>query len=247
VDLIENIGAFLGIAAFVGLAILAFLYFSQARDLRRLREWAGGAPERARSAAEQAAAARGEPPPEVSGPTRVERAWGRVRAGLSAIGNRLVAAWQAGDRRSPVDLRIVAATLLVAGVAAGALLTDGFGLLGEKGGSARGGKGGAPPRENIEVAVLNGTTTNVPGLASQVGEDVKGSGYKLGEVADTQIDYQDSVVMYIPDHEPEAEVVANDLRKDLGSMGTEKMTSDVRPRARGANVAVIVGQDNADL
>ena len=39
-----------GLAAFLGLAVLALLYFSQARDVRRLREWAGRAPERAGAA-----------------------------------------------------------------------------------------------------------------------------------------------------------------------------------------------------
>ncbi len=42
-----NIGAIAGFAAIVGLAVLAMLYFSQARDVRRLREWAGREPERA--------------------------------------------------------------------------------------------------------------------------------------------------------------------------------------------------------
>src|SRR3954467_11234396 len=44
---VEQIGAVAGLAAVIGLAILSALYFSQARDLRRLREWAGRAPERA--------------------------------------------------------------------------------------------------------------------------------------------------------------------------------------------------------
>jgi hypothetical protein len=43
---IEQIGAFAGLAAFLGLAVLALLSFTQGRDLRRLREWAGSAPER---------------------------------------------------------------------------------------------------------------------------------------------------------------------------------------------------------
>jgi hypothetical protein len=55
VDAIQDVGAYAGFAAVVGLAVLAALYFSQARDVRRLREWAGRAPERA---AEQTAAAR---------------------------------------------------------------------------------------------------------------------------------------------------------------------------------------------
>src|SRR4051794_18150444 len=46
-DLIERVGSFVGLASFLGLAILALLYFSQARDVRRLRDWAGRAPERA--------------------------------------------------------------------------------------------------------------------------------------------------------------------------------------------------------
>ena len=50
-DMIENIGAYLGLAAFLGLAVLALLYFQQARDVRRLRDWAGRAPERAAAAA----------------------------------------------------------------------------------------------------------------------------------------------------------------------------------------------------
>ena len=47
-DQVEKYGAYIGIAAFFGLAVLTILYFSQARELRRLRDWAGRAPERAR-------------------------------------------------------------------------------------------------------------------------------------------------------------------------------------------------------
>ena len=44
---VQEIGAYAGFAAVIGLAVLSALYFSQARDVRRLREWAGRAPERA--------------------------------------------------------------------------------------------------------------------------------------------------------------------------------------------------------
>jgi hypothetical protein len=47
-DQVEKYGAYVGIAAFFGLAVLSLLYFSQARELKRLREWAGRAPDRAR-------------------------------------------------------------------------------------------------------------------------------------------------------------------------------------------------------
>ena len=42
-----KIGAIAAFAALVGIAVLALLVFSQARELKRLREWAGRAPERA--------------------------------------------------------------------------------------------------------------------------------------------------------------------------------------------------------
>src|SRR6188768_3944903 len=44
---VEQIGAICGFAAILGLAVLSLLYFAQAREVKRLREWAGRAPERA--------------------------------------------------------------------------------------------------------------------------------------------------------------------------------------------------------
>jgi hypothetical protein len=46
-DQVEKYGVYVGIAAFFGLAVLSLLYFAQAREVKRLREWAGRAPERA--------------------------------------------------------------------------------------------------------------------------------------------------------------------------------------------------------
>ena len=56
-DQVEKYGSYVGIAAFFGLAILSLLYFAQAREVKRLREWAGRAPERAREVEEAALAA----------------------------------------------------------------------------------------------------------------------------------------------------------------------------------------------
>jgi len=44
---VEQIGAYGGLASMIGLGVLALLYFAQAREVKRLREWAGRAPERA--------------------------------------------------------------------------------------------------------------------------------------------------------------------------------------------------------
>jgi hypothetical protein len=53
---VEKYGVYVGIAAFFGLAVLSLLYFAQARELKRLREWAGRAPERAQELEERAVA-----------------------------------------------------------------------------------------------------------------------------------------------------------------------------------------------
>ncbi|MBA3264381.1 MAG: hypothetical protein H0T69_18325, partial [Thermoleophilaceae bacterium] len=45
-EIVQEIGAYAGLASVLGLAVLSALYFSQARDVKRLREWAGRAPER---------------------------------------------------------------------------------------------------------------------------------------------------------------------------------------------------------
>jgi hypothetical protein len=57
VKLIQEIGSYAGFAAVLGLAILSALSFSQARDVRRLRDWAGRAPERDAEARSRVAAA----------------------------------------------------------------------------------------------------------------------------------------------------------------------------------------------
>jgi hypothetical protein len=46
-EILQEIGSYAGLAAIAGLAVLSALYFSQARDVKRLREWAGRAPDRA--------------------------------------------------------------------------------------------------------------------------------------------------------------------------------------------------------
>ncbi|HEV2774039.1 MAG TPA: hypothetical protein VGV90_00460, partial [Solirubrobacteraceae bacterium] len=52
-ELLEQIGSYAGLACTLGLAVMALLYFSQAREVRRLREWAGREPERAAELAQR--------------------------------------------------------------------------------------------------------------------------------------------------------------------------------------------------
>jgi hypothetical protein len=56
-DKVDQYGAYAGFASVLGLAILSLLYFAQAREVKRLREWAGRAPERAADVQDRAVAA----------------------------------------------------------------------------------------------------------------------------------------------------------------------------------------------
>lgn len=95
---------------------------------------------------------------------------------------------------------------------------------------------------NVTVAVLNGTT--VPGLAKQVGDRVESHGFRLGTVANTADQEQqrsESVVLYSPGHEREAQAV----NKRLGIGQRESIDPASQELAGDATVVVIAGADLA--
>lgn len=260
-DLIDRIGPYLGIAAFLGLAILAFLIIQQAREVRRLREWAGRAPERAGEAADAEAAvaeARGE---EVE-PAEVEEAPpGRLALWLHSVRDSIADRYAELDRRLPIDPRYVGA-LLVAVVIAAVVLTSGFGLIGGSDDSAGGGggkhTGGKSKPGKVEVAVLNATQevgtdgTEIAGvqglagvIATQVVDPLKG--FKVGEKADAPDGFDETTVMFEPDFEDSANELAKDVSDQLGEPAVEPMISDVRDRSDSAPLALVVGRDDADF
>jgi hypothetical protein len=248
-DLIERIGAFLGLAAFLGFAVLVLLVIQQARDVRRLREWAGGAPERAIAAAES----RGEeiPEPEHGPISRRLISWGAsIHDWFARAAARVTSWFRSADRRSPIDLRVIAGIVLLAGIAAAGVLTSGFGLLGEDAADQRGG-GGAPPPRQIEVAVLNGTAgasgSAVPGLAGEAGRLVEDAGYRLGEVTDTNESFIETQIMYGPGQKAAASLLAGDLDSELGRTPTRPVAANIEDLAGGADVALVLGLDDAEL
>jgi LytR cell envelope-related transcriptional attenuator len=241
---VESIGPILGIVAFVGLATLAFLLFQQARDIRRLREWAGRAPERAQEAAEavQAAAeaSRSEAGADEAGKEqapsqgRLGVAWRRITGAVSARLAKL-------DRRLPVDGRYVLAAAVIAVVVAGAL-TGGFGIFGGDEGTQHGHGSSAKP----QVAVLNGT--GVSGLAALVDKQVvKPAGYKTGTVANAGSSIARTVAMFAPGREPQAKKLAKAIKPKLGDTPTKAMTADVSALANGAPLALGVGLDDSQF
>ena len=95
---------------------------------------------------------------------------------------------------------------------------------------------------NVTVAVLNGTT--VPNLAKQVGDRVESHGFTLGTVANSADQEQqraESVVLYAPGHQREAQAV----NKRLGIGQREPIDPASQELAGDATVVVIAGADLA--
>jgi LytR cell envelope-related transcriptional attenuator len=248
-DFIESIGPLLGMAAFLGLAILAFLLFQQARDVRRLREWAGRAPERAREAAEavQAAAeaSRGETPAaersSAGEPAPAGGIRGRLRSARERISATIGARLAALDRRLPIDGRYVLVAAVIAAVAAG-VLTSGFGLFDDNAPGNHEARRGSARKPT--VAVLNGTS--VPGLAARVGQQVvKAAGYRTGAITNAGSSFSETVVMFASGHQAQAKALATAVKPELGGTPTQAMTAEVRARAGRAPLALGLGLDDS--
>jgi phage shock protein PspC (stress-responsive transcriptional regulator) len=258
VELIKEIGAFAGLVAFLGLAVLALLSFSQGRDLRRLREWAGSAPERDNERKETTSAAAAERAEEMRKLeeardaerlavetrehrrerrdaglpelTRSERLRERFSGSGGGIRSRL------GEPRYLVAIFVV--LVLVAGGVAFAVVN---GSDDETGGS-KGGKQQASQAikpDEIEVTVLNGTA--VEGLAGSYGDMVERKGFQLGAVTNSRSSFGQSIVMFEQGNGREAHRVAS----SLGISQVRPMTSEIASLSAGAPVAVVIGEDNA--
>lgn len=254
---IERIGSFAGLASFLGLAVYTLLLFAHGRDIRRLRDWAGSAPEREAERLEQTqniAAQRAEELRELEDARTAEheaieqrelrrrrREEGlpeltrgeRLRQRFSGFGETL-------SRPALLAVLFVVFVLVVGGVAY-AVLNNG-GSSDSKGGGHHKGKQAAAHKvkpSEIEVAVLNGTS--VPGLAATYGDKVESKGFELGAVTNSDSSFEDSVVMFKQGRKPEAKQVA----KDLSIAKVQPMSNEVAQVSGEANVSVVVGEDNA--
>lgn len=253
-DLLKEIGAILGFVAFGGFAVLVFMTFQQARHLRRLREWAGRSPERAALEQDRTTAASAEPTlpaigaagggtvgpePGADGPGRLARLRGEVAYRYEEL-----------NKRSPVSLAVLGLGILALLVAA-VIVTGAFGLFGGDEGAPGTKPAATAGREKpVEVAVLNGTAPEggigVPGTAKAASVFVEDAGWKVGEVGDAG-SFPTSSVMYEDGFKSDAKKLAGDLGEQLGDLDVVPITSEVRDVAAGADVAVVVGQDDQGI
>jgi hypothetical protein len=250
-ELIKEIGAFAGLAAFLGLAVLALLSFTQARDIRRLREWAGSAPERdaeRKEATSVVAAQRAEELRRLEEARTEEHEAAELReerrrrreAGLPEL-TRTERVQQrfAGHGRLSEPLYLVGiflVGLLVAGGVAYAVL---YGFGGDGGAKGKGQHSAKLRPGEIEVAVLNGTA--VPGLAARYGNKVEGKGFKLGAVTNSTSSFEESIVMFKPGQGKEAHKVAG----QLGIRRVREMTPEIASVSAGAPISVVIGEEDA--
>lgn len=257
-ELLKEIGAFAGLVAFLGLAVLALLSFAQGRDLRRLREWAGSAPERdgeRKETTSEAAAERAEEMRKLEEAREAERRAAELRehrrerreAGLpeltrserlrerfSGSGSPDGARGRLGEPRYLVA--IFAVLVVVAGGVAYAVTQGGDGKAGGKGGMQA--SRALKPSE-IEVTVLNGTA--VEGLAGSYGDMVEQQGFQLGAVTNSRSSFEDSIVMFEGGNGREAHRVATALEISR----VRPMNTEIASLSAGAPVAVVIGEDNA--
>jgi hypothetical protein len=256
---IERIGSFAGLASFIGLALFALLSFAHGRDIRRLRDWAGSAPEREAERMAQTqniAAQRAEELRELEESRTSEHAAieqrevrrQRREEGLPELtrGERFKERFSGfGENLSRPALLIVlfVVFVLIVGGVAYAVLNKGGGSESKNGGGGSGsGKQAAAKKVNpgeIEVAVLNGTS--VTGLAATWGDKIEAKGFEVGAVTNTNSTFEASVVMFEPGSKPEAKEVAEKLQFKK----VQPMTAEVREVSNKANVSVVVGEDNA--
>jgi len=253
IDAIEQIGAFAGLAAFLGLAVLALITFTQGRDLRRLREWAGSAPERDTERKEQTstiAAQRAEElraleearTAEQDAVSSREERRRRREEGLpeQSVGERLQGRFSSFGELASKPGTLIALFVVIIAIAGGvAYLLVSSDDEGAKGGGSKQAAAKVKPAE-IEVSVLNGTS--VPGLAATFGDQVEGKGFSLGAVTNSSSSFPSSVVMFKVGHKPEAQTVS----KQLGIAKVQPMSGEIESVSAGADVAVVVGEDNAE-
>jgi LytR cell envelope-related transcriptional attenuator len=258
-EILDLVIAIVSLFATAGFFLLLPLYFSQRRDVMRLREWMERQPDhpaadleaseaildRAESEIEQLtgeseaiAATAVQAPGEAAGAahrvTSERPALERVTMERAALQphprwRRFVA-----TATQPQWLAVIGAGAVILGI----LVVFGSDRLLETFDDERGPRVGAVVPEDVTVSVLNGTS--VPGLAAKVGDDVEANGFELAEIG-TSDPVDSTVVLFAEGQEKEAKRVA----KQLGRVRVRAIDAATAREAGDVDVVVIAGEDRA--
>jgi LytR cell envelope-related transcriptional attenuator len=264
-DLLKEVGAVAGLASFLGLALLALLYFAQARDVRRLRDQASFLVEGGTEDGESVAPAERTATAVASTTKEPEKAAAAAAATApneAEAFRRAELARQAAERRQRFEKRrqpgngrerpswlseplslaviVIGAILLVAGGIFGVTQLTGGSSDSTTQGGGQAKKGPCPPGQT-RVAVFNATAT--PGLAADSAGLLKKAQYKVGPIGNVSTPEPVSVVMFDPTDGKDCAPIIGNI---VGIEKTEAMSNEVRQAAEGDPVAVVLGDDKAE-
>lgn len=264
-SLLLDVPSYVSLGAVLSFFLLLLLYFSQRRDLERLRAWMEGDPrhpasdlaaseallDRAEAELEEVLGTAGPPggaepePTLVAPPTsaRAPQPTTSDRPALEQITMEREALlphprWRhlIGRVGQPRVLGLVALGAVILGVAA---IFGSQRILNSGGGTGDGPKPKKVDPAAVTVAVLNGTSQ--PGLAAKVGDDVKVNDFKLGIESNTHHPFDQTVVMY----EPHQQRAANEVAHALGVKPVQPIDRQTQNATGSADVVVIAGADRA--
>lgn len=240
-DVIQTVGAYAGLVALLALCVLAFLVFSLARDVRRLRDWAGGAPERDAEVREVSEIVAEERSAELKVlADREERRLERAGLAETSFWDRL--------GRSGRIIAIVAAVLIFGAAGAWAATTllesdgDQAANQNRRGQAARQQQNVRPAQ--IKVGVLNGTGGTEAGLAAIYADALETENFRIaGNPSDATETFTESIVMYTDGNQARARKVGN----AVGIDNTGPMDPAVASLTPSADVTVVIGTDHGPL
>jgi LytR cell envelope-related transcriptional attenuator len=260
----DEVAALIATASAIGILLLTPLYFSQRRDVQRLREWMLKNPEHATSdlalsesrldktevELERIYAERGEPVPGTDEQPATE-----VHPGIAAAAARVTSERPALERitmeraalephqqlrrfgsvaTQPRWLAAIAVAALAIAVAAIVVVQQGL-LSDDDNGAV------AVNPSGIEVAVLN--TTDADGLAGRISRQIEDSGFLPGDVQSFVRDVDQTVVMYQRGEARAAKRVARELADGGSAPAVQEIDREVQRAVPNADVVVILGQD----
>jgi hypothetical protein len=260
-EILDLVVALVSLTAAVGFFLLLPLYFSQRRDVLRLRAWMEREPDHPADdlAASEALLDRAEAElEELTGESEALAATAVRPPGEAAPAQRVTSERPALERVTmeraelqpyPRWRRFVAkatqprwlAAIGAGAVVIGVAVVFGSDRLLDSFDDEPGPRVGAVVPEEVAVSVLNGTS--VPGLAAKVGDDIEANGFDLAPIGTSEDQLDRTVVLYAEGQQKAAKKVAS----ALGGYRVKPIDPATRRVAGDVDVVVIAGEDRAGL